>query len=1006
MSSLRRSEVRISSPTTTATAAAAVVTPPPPLLVPAAGGGASGAGSTTQRNDGDDLRQLPNGGGGGFESAGQRRQRQQRQPPPPLSPPLSPLEPVPSNNSNDNDIDHKNDPTATATEAMIRTGSTATNTSSDVGAGATSAGSCANNNNKKKSGGTTTTTNKARPPPAASSAEEEGGPPRRRRRPQQQPTSSPSSSSVSANHNSGSTSPSSRRSPKGRGGGSNGSNGANSNRVTTKKTASTSTSSLSTKKCPGSPELKEKVRTARKLLRDEQKEWAALVAASVDGIAGKSNNNESDDDDLMKAELRRLAESEEEVRRDLERCFLEQQQQRQRQEQELEGRTQQQQQQQGKEGTVQDDDDGSPPPRCVPSSASSASDDDDDDEQEGGTAVTAADTTSQQNQQQQQSFAAATAASPSRTATPTTPTTPMPMPMAMMPTVPDSYLPSDVMTRGSVAASVPGPAAEKQSSGNYYGETRNGNGKSNRNANGSGRQRQQQQQQPLSELSKQLRVLQATNQSQSVDIDRLERQLRILADLQNVSVTELRSALEDACASEAFGEWQSRVAALKAELDAASAMSSKSKQQEAVAEAATAATHHHQMANLELRIGELEEVESNHQDEIFRLYQQLKEQTEKATRLELKCRRQEQELEMLRRSNNPFQLVPVTAATAAAVAPVGGGAMVPAATNGTDIVPWAEEARKAEEELHVRQNQLALAEQQHQSKEEQYKLKNAQLQARALVQEERIQDLEQQLSSLYAAFGIIREEQEVDHEQLSALQGNLHQADEQLAMQLDSSERNLSGQRTDGALRASFSSPYTSSTPFAQREVEVDVPPFSQALTIPPPLPSPYRDSRQVQQPPPQSPPARVAEERSTVLYGELQLRTNNRLRKWKKQRAVLTVTLENYQLEVGGNPYVLQFGVSKLDQDTSQPWSFKLLLDPNDRRAQTLYLAATNEAEYDEWVSALLLATGGDEGNTEPVDIDTNRNGRDMALPQHGRHYERENDDLHLALQISQNEH
>jgi hypothetical protein len=39
----------------------------------------------------------------------------------------------------------------------------------------------------------------------------------------------------------------------------------------------------------------------------------------------------------------------------------------------------------------------------------------------------------------------------------------------------------------------------------------------------------------LSELSKQLRILQAKNESQAVDINRLERQLRILADLQGIS---------------------------------------------------------------------------------------------------------------------------------------------------------------------------------------------------------------------------------------------------------------------------------------------------------------------------------------------------------------------------------------------------------------------------------------------------------------------------------------
>merc|ERR1719329_33237 len=73
----------------------------------------------------------------------------------------------------------------------------------------------------------------------------------------------------------------------------------------------------------------------------------------------------------------------------------------------------------------------------------------------------------------------------------------------------------------------------------------------------------------LSELSKQLRIFQSKNEAQAVEISRLERQLRILADLQGINVADLRKALEDACQNEAFGEMQSRVRKLRAELEAA-----------------------------------------------------------------------------------------------------------------------------------------------------------------------------------------------------------------------------------------------------------------------------------------------------------------------------------------------------------------------------------------------------------------------------------------------------
>eukprot|EP00934_Nitzschia_sp_Nitz4_P004419 Nitzschia sp. Nitz4//scaffold10_size219509//15886//18247//NITZ4_001394-RA/size219509-augustus-gene-0.209-mRNA-1//1//CDS//3329532818//4409//frame0 len=129
----------------------------------------------------------------------------------------------------------------------------------------------------------------------------------------------------------------------------------------------------------------------------------------------------------------------------------------------------------------------------------------------------------------------------------------------------------------------------------------------------------------LSELSKQLRILQAKNEAQSVEINRLERQLRILAELQGISVADLRKALEDACANEAFGELQNRVAKLRAELEAANLAKQKELRQDATAP---------HIANLELRVGELEEVEEKHQTEIHHLYEQLRHERARATRLE------------------------------------------------------------------------------------------------------------------------------------------------------------------------------------------------------------------------------------------------------------------------------------------------------------------------------------------------------------------------------------
>jgi hypothetical protein len=141
----------------------------------------------------------------------------------------------------------------------------------------------------------------------------------------------------------------------------------------------------------------------------------------------------------------------------------------------------------------------------------------------------------------------------------------------------------------------------------------------------------------LSELSKQLRVLHAKNESQAQDISRLERQLRILADLQGISVSDLRKALEEACASEAFGELQNRVQKLKFELEAATLAKQVEYQRKD-----TTAPH---IANLELRIGELEEVEERQTKEIHHLYEQLRQERAKSTRLESENDQLKKELE-------------------------------------------------------------------------------------------------------------------------------------------------------------------------------------------------------------------------------------------------------------------------------------------------------------------------------------------------------------------------
>ena len=136
----------------------------------------------------------------------------------------------------------------------------------------------------------------------------------------------------------------------------------------------------------------------------------------------------------------------------------------------------------------------------------------------------------------------------------------------------------------------------------------------------------------LSELSFQLRKLQSSNNAQEAEIDRLERQLRILSELKGVSLSRLNDALRAACEGEAHGELRSVVGKLKAELDgveAAALVGGRADRREGAAATGgatkTAEGFNEEAArrartNLELRVGELEELLSASRTELDALY--------------------------------------------------------------------------------------------------------------------------------------------------------------------------------------------------------------------------------------------------------------------------------------------------------------------------------------------------------------------------------------------------
>lgn len=418
----------------------------------------------------------------------------------------------------------------------------------------------------------------------------------------------------------------------------------------------------------------------------------------------------------------------------------------------------------------------------------------------------------------------------------------------------------------------------------------------------------------LSELSKQLRILQAKNQAQSIEIDRLERQLRILAELKGVDVSALRKSLDKACEAEAHEELQHQIAKLKAQLEVVQL----AKQPASSVEDAAASN---KIANYELRVGELEEVEEKHKAQIKYLYDQLKVEKERKMRLEAKCTQKQNEVDRLMESHTEKSVVMSNLEQ----------------MQGAQIRQLSDKAHSAETELHILLERLKLSEHQRVDAEEQAKLRSAQYKARFMVQDERIKDLEQQLSSLYAAFGLIDEEHTEDDKARRALQNNLDRADEAVARQLLATDET----------RVSY--------------VAVSPEPMA-------PTSSPRSPKRKSIRSVPTSPKPEYVKQANLVISGFVLVRTTGMLKQWKQRHMALYSALSRHYLDIGeGKGYYLEFGISKVEPHHKVPFGFSVVFDP-DHRTTTLFCAAENRQDFIQWMTELMKATTGEDYADSPV--------------------------------------
>ena len=282
----------------------------------------------------------------------------------------------------------------------------------------------------------------------------------------------------------------------------------------------------------------------------------------------------------------------------------------------------------------------------------------------------------------------------------------------------------------------------------------------------------------LSALSRQLRELQSQNSEQTNEIERLRRTIKITTDMKGVSVQSIQASLRTACEGEAHGELLSEIASLRTKL--LMAENQRSSQQASGAQFDRKAASS-QVATLELRVGELEELEDNLRKEISGIYKRLTEQSSLRAGLEstvvnlradiLQHEHQHQQRQRQLQQSSSSSSPPLPSSTEAEA----------------ELEVLRERVATLEKELASQaasSSQVSLLEEQLVMREKDSRLKNEQHEARFKVQDERIVDLTQQLSSLYTAFEMLQQEHIAENNRMQALQSNLHASDSQFAMQL------------------------------------------------------------------------------------------------------------------------------------------------------------------------------------------------------------------------------
>mmetsp|Transcript_15799 Transcript_15799/g.34198 ORF Transcript_15799/g.34198 Transcript_15799/m.34198 type:complete len:553 (-) Transcript_15799:119-1777(-) len=522
----------------------------------------------------------------------------------------------------------------------------------------------------------------------------------------------------------------------------------------------------------------------------------------------------------------------------------------------------------------------------------------------------------------------------------------------------------------------------------------------------------------LSELSKQLRKLQSKNNDQANEIDRLERQIRILSDLKGISIHDLQDALSAACEDEAHGELRSIVGKLQARIDgmelggggvggnrnrgdAEDANDNIPTQEQFDKEAAARAR-----TTLELRIGELEELETTFRSELDSLYRNSQGLTERNTFLETQLLQQKSQLDQWERRWKAKEdegmkrsgIVPIATPSTGSYnysefatnndASASQSVLLHNAPQSQIDVEHEQRMLAAETSLAGEKHQRSLVQSQLSSAQKSYGLKIDQYEHRIQFLEEQLHDLEQQLSSLYAAFGIMQNDNKEERSEKEALKRTMLEND--AAMAKEETERERKQQFSPNGSNAG-----QISTPKSERSSRHSLTKFlSPPASLPkaavkpaahPPIAKGLlsllldKDGQAMPSIPTPSTPRPKAFSARKLLQKSSSSRKHSASSaaglKFKKQYCVLHGANGLYQIRYGdsytgsvsGVHEFITAGVSSIDhtpRSSSQPYGFEIMINANYPDAPVLCCVAESEEDFMMWMSALTSVIDGSIDN------------------------------------------